>query len=132
MKKVKLGSSDLQVSEVCLGSMTWGEQNTQTEGHQQIDYALDQGINFIDTAEMYSVPPSKETYGATEAIIGNWIAANKSKRQDIVLASKIAGRTGYAVARLLLVPRLRRRSKIPCFALKPITSICISCIGLIE
>jgi aryl-alcohol dehydrogenase-like predicted oxidoreductase len=91
MKKVKLGSSDLQVSEVCLGSMTWGEQNTQAEGHQQIDYALDQGINFIDTAEMYSVPPSKETYGATEAIIGNWIAANKSKRQDIVLASKIAG-----------------------------------------
>lgn len=91
MKKVKLGSSDLQVSEVCLGSMTWGEQNTEAEGHQQIDYALDQGINFIDTAEMYSVPPSKETYGATEAIIGNWIAANKSKRQDIVLASKIAG-----------------------------------------
>jgi aryl-alcohol dehydrogenase-like predicted oxidoreductase len=91
MKKVKLGSSDLQVSEVCLGSMTWGEQNTESEGHQQIDYALDQGINFIDTAEMYSVPPSKETYGATEAIIGNWIAANKSKRQDIVLASKIAG-----------------------------------------
>ena len=91
MKKVKLGSSDLQVTEVCLGSMTWGEQNTQAEGHQQIDYALDQGINFIDTAEMYSVPPSKETYGATEAIIGNWIAANQSKRQDIVLASKIAG-----------------------------------------
>jgi len=91
MKKVKLGSSDLQVSEVCLGSMTWGEQNTQAEGHEQIDYALDQGINFIDTAEMYSVPPSKETYGATEEIIGNWIAANPGKRQDIVLASKIAG-----------------------------------------
>ena len=91
MKKVKLGSSDLQVTEVCLGSMTWGEQNTQAEGHQQIDYALDQGINFIDTAEMYSVPPSKETYGATETIIGNWIAANPSKRHDIVLASKIAG-----------------------------------------
>ncbi len=91
MKKVKLGSSDLQVSEVCLGSMTWGQQNTQAEGHQQIDYALDQGINFIDTAEMYSVPPSKETYGATEEIIGNWIAANPSKRQGIVLASKIAG-----------------------------------------
>ncbi len=91
MKKVKLGSSDLQVSEVCLGSMTWGEQNTQAEGHEQIDYALDQGINFIDTAEMYSVPPSKDTYGATEAIIGNWIAANPSKRGDIVLASKIAG-----------------------------------------
>lgn len=91
MKKVKLGSSDLHVSEVCLGSMTWGEQNTQAEGHQQIDYALDQGINFIDTAEMYSVPPSKETYGATESIIGNWIAANKSKREDIVLATKVVG-----------------------------------------
>lgn len=91
MKKVKLGSSELQVSEVCLGSMTWGEQNTQAEAHQQIDYALDQGINFIDTAEMYSVPPNKDTYGATEAIIGAWIADNKSKRQDIVLASKIAG-----------------------------------------
>jgi len=91
MKKIKLGSSDLQVSEVCLGSMTWGEQNTQAEGHEQIDYALDQGINFIDTAEMYSVPPSKETYGATETIIGNWIAENPGKRQDIILASKIAG-----------------------------------------
>jgi aryl-alcohol dehydrogenase-like predicted oxidoreductase len=91
MKKVKLGSSDLQVTEVCLGSMTWGEQNTQAEGFEQIDYALDQGINFIDTAEMYSVPPSKETYGATETIIGNWIEANPGKRQDFVLASKIAG-----------------------------------------
>jgi len=60
MKKVKLGSSDLQVTEVCLGSMTWGQQNTQSEGHEQIDYALDQGINFIDTAELYSVPPSKK------------------------------------------------------------------------
>ena len=91
MKKVKLGSSDLQVTEICLGSMTWGEQNTQAEGFEQIDFALDQGINFIDTAEMYSVPPSKETYGATETIIGNWIEANPSKRQDFVLASKIAG-----------------------------------------
>ncbi len=91
MKKVKLGSSDLHVSEVCLGSMTWGQQNTQAEGHAQIDYALERGINFIDTAEMYSVPPSKETYGATEAIIGNWIEANPAKRSDIVLASKIAG-----------------------------------------
>ena len=91
MKKVQLGSSDLQVSEVCLGSMTWGQQNTQAEGHAQIDYALERGINFIDTAEMYSVPPSKETYGATEAVIGNWIEANPAKRGDIVLASKIAG-----------------------------------------
>lgn len=91
MKKVKLGSSNLQVSEVCLGSMTWGQQNTQTEGFEQIDFALEQGINFIDTAELYSVPPSKETYGATEVVIGNWIAANPSKRSDIVLASKISG-----------------------------------------
>ena len=91
MKKVSLGSSDLQVSEVCLGSMTWGEQNTQAEGHEQIDYALDQGINFIDTAEMYSVPPKQETCNATETIIGNWIEANPSKRSDIVLATKIAG-----------------------------------------
>ena len=91
MKYVKLGSSDLQVSEVCLGTMTWGNQNTQDEAFEQIDYAVEQGINFMDTAEMYSVPPSKETYGLTEKFIGNWLAKNKDKRKDIVLASKIAG-----------------------------------------
>lgn len=91
MKTVKLGSSDLQVSEVCLGSMTWGNQNTQQEASIQIDYALDRGINFIDTAEMYAVPPSKETSGLTETYIGNWIAANASRRSDVVLATKIAG-----------------------------------------
>ena len=91
MKKVKLGSSDLFVSEVCLGSMTWGKQNTQEDAFQQIDYALDQGINFIDTAEMYAVPPSPETYGKTETYIGNWLGANAHKRSDIVLASKVAG-----------------------------------------
>jgi len=92
MKKVKLGSSDLQVTEVCLGTMTWGLQNTQEQAFEQLNYALDEaGINFIDTAEMYSVPPSKENYGATETIIGNWFEANPGKREGLVLASKIAG-----------------------------------------
>jgi aryl-alcohol dehydrogenase-like predicted oxidoreductase len=71
--------------------MTWGEQNTEAEAHEQIDYALDQDINFIDTAEMYSVPPREETYGLTETYIGNWLAKNKARREDIVLASKIGG-----------------------------------------
>lgn len=91
MKTVKLGTSELQVTEVCLGSMTWGNQNTQADAFQQIDYALERGINFIDTAEMYAVPPSKETSGLTETYIGNWIAENKSRRSDFILATKIAG-----------------------------------------
>jgi len=91
MKYVPLGSSSLNVSRVCLGSMTWGVQNTQQDANAQIDYALAQNVNFIDTAEMYAVPPSEQTYGKTEAIIGNWLAANPTKRKDIVLASKIAG-----------------------------------------
>ncbi len=91
MKKVKLGSSDLQVSEVCLGSMTWGSQNTEAEAHQQIDYALEQGINFIDTAEIYAVPPKAETCGLTEKHIGTWLAKNQAKREDIVLATKVSG-----------------------------------------
>lgn len=91
MKYSKLGSSGLNVSRVCLGSMTWGSQNSQREASEQIDYALAQGINFIDTAEMYAVPPKAETYGKTEKIIGNWLAANSNKRGEIILASKIAG-----------------------------------------
>ena len=91
MKYNKLGSSDLQVSEVCLGSMTWGVQNNQQDADQQIEYALERGINFIDTAEMYAVPPSPDTYGKTESIIGNWLKDNKEKRSDIILATKIAG-----------------------------------------
>ncbi|UUO21941.1 aldo/keto reductase [Colwellia sp. M166] len=91
MKYVKLGSSSLEVSAICLGSMTWGLQNNQSDADAQLDYAQQQGINFIDTAEMYAVPPTKETYGATEAIIGNWLNAKPSRREDIVLASKIAG-----------------------------------------
>lgn len=91
MKYVPLGSSSLNVSRVCLGSMTWGVQNNQQDANAQIDYALAKNVNFIDTAEMYAVPPSEQTYGKTEAIIGNWLAANPTKRKDIVLASKIAG-----------------------------------------
>ncbi|MCY7296284.1 aldo/keto reductase [Alteromonas sp. a30] len=87
----KLGSSDLNVSSVCLGSMTWGEQNTQSDANEQIEYALSQGVNFIDTAEMYPVPPSADTYAQTEVLIGNWLAQHPEKRKDIVLASKIAG-----------------------------------------
>jgi len=91
MKYSQLGSSDLTVSRVCLGSMTWGVQNTQNDANQQLNYALAQGINFIDTAEMYAIPPNEDTYGKTESIIGHWLAANAKQRNNIVLASKIAG-----------------------------------------
>lgn len=91
MEYSTLGSSNLSVSRICLGSMTWGQQNSQEDANQQIDYALSQGINFIDTAEMYAVPPSPDTYGKTETIIGNWLAANPERRKEIVLATKIAG-----------------------------------------
>ena len=86
----KLGNTDLNVSTICLGTMTWGEQNSQNEGFEQMDYALEKGINFFDTAELYAVPPKKETYGKTEEIIGNWFKAKKN-RKKIILATKIAG-----------------------------------------
>ncbi len=86
----KLGNTDLEVSTICLGTMTWGEQNTQDEGFEQMNYALDQGINFIDTAELYAIPPKKETYGKTEEIIGNWFKEKKN-RSKVILATKIAG-----------------------------------------
>ncbi|KTF16376.1 aldo/keto reductase [Pseudoalteromonas sp. 10-33] len=91
MQYSPLGSSGVDVSRVCLGSMTWGVQNTQRDADEQIAYALDRGVNFIDTAEMYAVPPSPETYGKTEHIIGDWLSRNQQKRSDIVLATKIAG-----------------------------------------
>ena len=86
----KLGNTDLEVSTICLGTMTWGEQNTQREGFEQMDYALDQGVNFWDTAELYAVPPKAETFGHTETIIGNWYEKNK-KRDKVILATKVAG-----------------------------------------
>ena len=90
MNYKKLGTTDLKVSTICLGTMTWGEQNSQEEGFEQMDYALDQGINFFDAAEMYPSPCRKETYGKTEKIIGNWLN-NRKNRNKIILASKISG-----------------------------------------
>jgi aryl-alcohol dehydrogenase-like predicted oxidoreductase len=90
MKTRKLGRTDVQVTEICLGTMTWGKQNTEADGHEQMDYAIAQGINFFDTAEMYAVPPDATTFGKTEEIIGTWFKKT-GKRQDIILASKIAG-----------------------------------------
>ncbi len=90
MKYKKLGNTDIKVSQICLGTMTFGEQNSEADAHQQMDYAITQGINFFDTAELYAIPPRKETYGLTETYIGNWLQKT-GKRQDIILASKVAG-----------------------------------------
>ena len=90
MKFKKLGSTDLKVSLICLGTMTYGEQNTQEQGFEQMDYAEEEGINFFDTAELYAIPPKEKTYGKTEEIIGNWFQKRKN-RKKIILASKIAG-----------------------------------------
>jgi aryl-alcohol dehydrogenase-like predicted oxidoreductase len=89
----RLGRTDLKVSAICLGTMTWGQQNTEAQGHEQMDYALDQGINFFDTAELYSIPPTPETQGSTERIIGTWFKA-RGKRDKVILASKVCGRGG--------------------------------------
>lgn len=89
----RLGRTDLQVSVICLGTMTWGEQNTEAEGHAQMDYAVEQGINFFDTAELYAIPPRPETQGSTERIIGTWFKA-RGNRDKIILASKVCGRGG--------------------------------------
>jgi len=86
----KLGNTDLKVSTICLGTMTWGEQNNQKEAFEQMNYALDCGVNFFDAAEIYPSPCKKETYGETERIIGNWFNQNKN-RNKVILASKIAG-----------------------------------------
>ena len=90
MQYRQLGRTDLQVSVIGLGTMTWGLQNTQDEGFEQMDYALDQGVNFFDTAEMYAIPPSEQTFGSTETIIGNWFASRQN-RDRVILASKISG-----------------------------------------
>ena len=92
MKYRKLGTTGLDVSVICLGTMTFGEQNTQEEGFDQMDYAFERGVNFFDTAELYAVMPRKETYGKTEEIIGNWLKEKKN-REKIILASKIASKS---------------------------------------
>jgi len=90
MKYTTLPNTDIKVSTICLGTMTFGQQNTEADGHAQMDYALEKGVNFFDTAEMYSVPARQETYGSTEKIIGTWFKKS-GNREKIVLASKIAG-----------------------------------------
>lgn len=90
MQYTKLGNTDLEVSKICLGTMTFGQQNTESEAHEQLDFAIDQGINFIDTAELYSVPVRKESQGSTERYIGSWLK-NRQDRDKLVLATKIAG-----------------------------------------
>ena len=90
MQYNRLGKTDLQVSQLCLGTMTFGEQNSEADGHRQLDYALDKGINFIDTAELYPIPRNRHTQGATERILGAWIRS-RGQRERFVLASKIAG-----------------------------------------
>ena len=90
MKYKKLGTTDLDVSLICLGTMTWGTQNSEKDAFEQMDYSVNKGINFFDTAELYSVPPTAESYGKTETMIGNWFEKRKN-REKIILASKIAG-----------------------------------------
>ncbi|TYB78963.1 aldo/keto reductase [Bizionia myxarmorum] len=94
MKYTILPQTDIKVSKHCLGTMTWGNQNTESEGHEQMDYALDQGINFFDTAELYPVPAEEKTYAETERIIGNWFQKT-GNRDKVILASKIAGPGDY-------------------------------------
>ena len=83
MKFKKLGNTDLEVSLICIGTMTWGKQNNQTEAFEQMDYCIDQGINFFDTAEMYAVPCTEETFGKTETIIGNWFKERNNREKVI-------------------------------------------------
>ena len=90
MHYLNLGNSELEVSKICLGTMTFGEQNSQAEAHDQLDFAFSRGVNFIDTAEMYPVPPRKETYGVTEEYIGNWLL-KRQNRSQVILATKVAG-----------------------------------------
>lgn len=94
----RLGLTDIKVTSVCLGTMTWGKQNSEDEAHEQLDYALDRGINFIDAAEMYPVPGEAKTQGRTESYIGSWIEARKN-RDQYILATKVTGRSGMTWCR---------------------------------
>ncbi|ROT97910.1 NADP(H)-dependent aldo-keto reductase [Marinobacter sp. R17] len=106
MQMRKLGRTDLEVSLICLGTMTWGQQNNEAEAFEQLDYATTNGINFIDAAEMYPVPPRKETQGATESCLGNWLH-QRGRRDDLIIASKVAG-PGNGLDYLRDGPRLTR------------------------
>lgn len=109
MEYRELGTTGLKVSTLCLGSMTWGEQNSEADGFAQMDLAIDRGINFIDTAEMYAVPPTDRTYGTTETIIGNWLRARPGMRQKVVLASKVCGQADWLPHVRDGSPRLNRK-----------------------
>lgn len=106
MEKRELGTTGLQVSLICLGTMTWGQQNTEQEAFEQLEYATAQGINFIDAAEMYPVPPKPETQGRTETYLGNWLK-QRGRRDDLIIASKVAG-PGNGLDYLRGGPRLTR------------------------
>ncbi len=121
----KLGSSDLTVSAICLGTMTFGEQNTESEAHAQLDYAFDRGVNFLDTAEMYPVPPRAQTCTRTESIVGNWLA--KRRRDEVVVATKIAG-PRRSLEWIRGGPSSMDRSNLRA-ASRPTTSIFTSCTG---
>lgn len=94
MNYTKLGNTEIEVSRICLGTMTWGEQNTEAEAHEQLDYAVAAGINFIDTAELYPVAPKAETQGLTEQYIGNWLA-KRNDRDKLIIASKVCARADW-------------------------------------
>lgn len=113
MRYSRIGASDLQVSRVCLGSMTWGEQNSEEEAHAQLDYAFSRGVNFVDTAELYPVPPKKETQGRTERFIGSWLAKKgKEFRGKVIIATKVAG---YAPGRAYIPANREEHGKeMPC------------------
>ena len=106
MEYRRLGRTDIEVSLICLGTMTFGEQNTETDAHQQLDYALDNGITFIDTAELYAIPPKAETFGRTEEFIGSWLSSRRC-RERVILASKVTG-PGEWVQYIRGGPRLDR------------------------
>ncbi|MFC3853100.1 NADP(H)-dependent aldo-keto reductase [Salinispirillum marinum] len=105
MEYRQLGRTDINVSKICLGTMTWGQQNTEAEAHEQMDYALAQGINFFDVAEMYPVPPKAETQGLTEQYMGTWFA-RQGQRDKVVLATKVTGRSQDGFRYLRGGPRL--------------------------
>ena len=107
MKYKKLGNSDINVSMICLGSMTWGEQNSQLDAFEQMDYAFDLGVNFWDTAEMYPIPANGKTAGETERCIGNWFAQN-GRRDEVILATKVTGRSNRSWVRDGQETRLNR------------------------
>ena len=137
MEYRKLGRSDIDVSLICLGTMTWGEQNTEADAHDQLDYALDHEVNFIDTAEIYAVPTKAETQGLTEKYIGTWFKA-RGNRDKVVLATKVAGRSGMSWLRENEeIPRLSKnmfsmQSSKVLKDYKQITLISTKFIGLID